>query len=241
VRARGRSGDGGLRDARLRQAPLSPFTPPSGTLAICNTSGARAVTGSFSYTLTALASAGGTQVLTVPVGACTSKSFYNQGVTVTVTETVPPRDSVAAIALTGDTTSSASSNLAAGSAVVTVGSGQATLTFQTNGPLQHCVVPSVVGLTLPAAATSLRKHSCRPRRDPPGLFEGGARRACDQSDPQARRDPRTQRTGRTRPEPRPSAVMQNVTSSLCCSACGRGDDAMTSARTAPSECSTPSP
>jgi PASTA domain len=142
--------------------PSPPFTPPSGTLAICNTSDARSVTGSFSYTLTALASAGGTQVLTVPVGTCTSKIFYNQGAAVTVTETVPPGDSVAAIALTGDTTSSASSNLAAGSAVVTVGSGQATLTFQTNGPLQHCVVPSVVWLTLTAAATSLRKHSCRP-------------------------------------------------------------------------------
>jgi hypothetical protein len=143
--------------------PSPPFKPPpSGAIAICNTSGPRPVSGSFSYTLAALASAGGTQVLTVPVGTCTGQIFYNQGVTVTVTEAVPPGDSVAAITLTGDTTSSASTNLAAGSAIVTIGSGQAMLTFQTNGPPQHCVVPSVVGLTLTAATTSLRKHSCRP-------------------------------------------------------------------------------
>ena len=142
--------------------PTPPFTPPSGTLALCNMSGPRAVTGTFSYTLTALASAGGTQVLMVPAGTCTSKIFYTQGVTVTVTETVPPGDSIAAITLTGDTTSSSSNSLAAGSTIVTIGSGQATLTFQTNGPLQHCVVPNVVGLTLTGATTSLRKHSCRP-------------------------------------------------------------------------------
>ena len=65
--------------------PPAPFTPPpSGTLTVCNTSGVRPVTGSFSYTLTALASAGGTQVLIVPVGACASRIFYPQGVTVTV-------------------------------------------------------------------------------------------------------------------------------------------------------------
>jgi len=142
--------------------PPGPFAPPpTGTLAICNTSGARPVTGSFSYTLTALASAGGTQVLTVAVGACTSQIFYPQGVAVTVTETVPAGDVVASIALAGGASTVASSSLTAGSATVAIGSGQSTLTFQTNGPLARCVVPNVVGLMRTGATTSLRKHSCR--------------------------------------------------------------------------------
>ena len=97
----------------------------------------------------------------MPVGACTSRIFYPQGVTVTVTETVSAGDTVASIAIAGGASTIASSNLAAGSAAVIIGSGEAVLTFQTNGPIQHCVVPNVVGLTLTTATTSLRKHSCR--------------------------------------------------------------------------------
>ena len=142
--------------------PPGPFAPPpTGTLTVCNTSGPRPVTGSFTYTLSALASAGGTQVLTIAVGTCAGQVFYPQGATVTVTETVPAGDAVASIVLAGGASTIASSSLTAGSATVTIGSGQATLTFQTNGPLPHCVVPNVVGLTLTGATASLKKHSCR--------------------------------------------------------------------------------
>ncbi len=133
--------------------------PPTGTLAVCNTSGARPVTGTF--TLSTVASAGGTQVLSIPVGACAPQIFYPIGATVTVLETVPTGDTVAAISLAGGESKVASGTLAAGTAAVTIGAGQAVLTFQTNAPLPPCVVPNVVGLTLTNATTSLRKHSCR--------------------------------------------------------------------------------
>jgi eukaryotic-like serine/threonine-protein kinase len=142
-----------------KPAPFAP--PPSGTLAVCNTSGPRPVTGTFTYTLATLASAGGTQTLNVPVGTCTGQVFYPKGATVTVTETVPPGDTVAAISIAGGESSIASTNLAAGSVTVTIGLGQSTLTFQTNAPLPRCVVPNVLGFTLTTAGTSLKKHSCR--------------------------------------------------------------------------------
>src|SRR2546423_10759742 len=57
-----------------------PFVPPpEGTLSVCNTSGVRPVTGPFTYTLSALASAGGTPVPTIPVGTCAPPAFYPQG------------------------------------------------------------------------------------------------------------------------------------------------------------------
>lgn len=143
-------------------APFTPPPPPSGTLTICNLSGTRPVSGSFPFTLAAVASAGGTQAVTIPVGGCTGQIFYPQGVSVTVTASVPPGDAVQSIALSGTTTTSvASSSPAGATATVTVGSGQATLTFTTNAPPPHCVVPSLAGLTLTAATTSLHKHSCR--------------------------------------------------------------------------------
>jgi eukaryotic-like serine/threonine-protein kinase len=135
--------------------------PPTGTLAVCNTSGPRPVTGTFTFTLSTVASAGGTQVLSIPVGACATQIFYPIGATVTVIETVPTGDTVAAISLAGGESKVASSTLAAGTAAVAIGAGQAVLTFQTNAPLPRCVVPNVVGLTLTNATTSLRKHSCR--------------------------------------------------------------------------------
>jgi hypothetical protein len=121
--------------------------PPTGTLAVCNTSGARPVTGIFTFTFSTVASAGGTQILSVPVGDCATQVFYPVGSTVTVIETVPTGDTVAAISIAGGESTVASSSLAAGTAAVTIGGGQAVLTFQTNGPLPRCVVPGVVGLT----------------------------------------------------------------------------------------------
>jgi hypothetical protein len=140
----------------------APFAPPaSGTLAVCNQSGPRPVAGTFTYTLATLASAGGTQTLNVPVGTCSGQVFYPKGATVTVTETVPSGDTVAAISIAGGESSIASTNLAAGSVTVTIGLGQATLAFQTNAPLPRCVVPNVLGFTLTTASASLKKHSCR--------------------------------------------------------------------------------
>jgi hypothetical protein len=151
--------------AMAAKPPPSPpgayAPPPMGTLAVCNTSGPRQVTGTFAFTLSTVASAGGTQILSVPVGDCATQVFYPVGSTVTVIETVPTGDTVAAISIAGGESTVASSSLAAGTAAVTIGGGQAVLTFQTNGPLPRCVVPGVVGLTLTTATTSLRRHSCR--------------------------------------------------------------------------------
>jgi len=142
--------------------PPAPFTPPpTGTLAVCNTSGTTPVTGTFSYTLSTVASAGGTQVLSVPVGTCAPQVFYPKGSTVTVTEAVPAGDTVASITLAGGESTLSSSSAASGSATVVIGLGQAVITFQTTGPLPRCAVPNVVGLTLLTAGASLRKHSCR--------------------------------------------------------------------------------
>jgi PASTA domain len=143
--------------------PPAPFTPPpTGTLAVCNTSGTTPVSGTFSYTLSTVASAGGTQVVNVPVGTCAPQIFYPKGSIVTVTENVPTGDAVSSITLAGGESTLSASTPASGSATVVIGLGQAVLTFTTTGPLPRCIVPNVVGLTLTTAAASLRKHSCRP-------------------------------------------------------------------------------
>ena len=145
----------------------------SGILVICNASGARPVTGTFVYTTSTVASAGGTQTFSIPVGTCGARLFYPLGVSVTVTETVPAGDAVTGITLTPTaggpgTTTTAAANPSAGSAAVTIGTGQASLTFKTSGSGKAggggggaaCKVPNVFGLTLTAATSALRKAHC---------------------------------------------------------------------------------
>jgi hypothetical protein len=98
--------------------------------------------------------------VTIAAGTCSAQIFYPQGVTVTVTENVPVGDSVAAIAIGGGQSTLASSSPAAGSATVTIGSGQSLLTFTTDGPARNCVVPNVVGLPLAASTTAVRAAHC---------------------------------------------------------------------------------
>ena len=146
----------------------------SGILTLCNASGTRPVTGTFVYTAAAPASAGGTQTFNIAVGTCAPRVFYPLGVSVTVTENVPTGYAVTGIKLTptaggGGTTSVISSNTrSAGSANVTIGTGQATLTFTTSGSAKggggsggsSCKVPNVFGLSLTAAKTAVRKAHC---------------------------------------------------------------------------------
>lgn len=142
--------------------------PPSGLLTVCNESGARPVAGTFTYTFSAVASAGGTQTFNIAVGSCAPRVFYTQGVSVTVTENVPAGYAVTGIRLVATpggpgTTSVISANTpSAGSATVTIGTGQATLTFTTSSTTGAipCTVPNVFGLGLTAAKAAVRKAHC---------------------------------------------------------------------------------
>lgn len=142
---------------------------PGGELILCSASGVRVATGTFTFTLVTVASAGGTTNLNVPVGTCTGRLFYPVGVSLTVSENVPAGFAVTGITLgptpggSGTTSVLTSNTPAAGSAVLTVGTGQATLTFTTNGPAgasRVCKVPNVFGLALTAAKAALRKANC---------------------------------------------------------------------------------
>lgn len=145
----------------------------SGLLTVCSTSGARPTTGAtFTYTFSTVASAGGTTTFNIPVGSCSSRVFYPDGASVTVTENVPTGYAVTGIALTptpgGPGTSSVvtANTPLAGSATVTIGSGQATLTFTTSGPAtggggsSPCKAPNLFGLALTAAKAAVRKAHC---------------------------------------------------------------------------------
>jgi PASTA domain-containing protein len=140
-----------------------------GELILCNASGLRTATGTFTFTFVTVASAGGTTTLSVPVGTCTGRLFYPIGVSVTVSENVPPGDAVTGIVLaptpggSGTTSVITSNTPGAGSATVAIGSGQATLTFTTDGPAgtaRLCKVPDVFGLSLTAAKAAIRKANC---------------------------------------------------------------------------------
>jgi PASTA domain len=140
-----------------------------GELILCSASGARSATGTFTFTLVTVASAGGTTTLNVPVGTCTGRLFYPVGVSLTVSENLPAGYAVTGITLnatpggSGTTSVITSNTPAAGSATATIGSGQATLTFTTNGPAgaaRLCKVPNVFGLLFAAAKTAIRKAHC---------------------------------------------------------------------------------
>lgn len=149
-------------------APHPPdpgLTPPAGTLAVCSASGAHPVTGSFTYTMAAPASAGGTQTFSVAVGTCSPAVFYTQGVAVIVIENVPTGYAVTSIAVGGGESTLSSSSPASGSGTVVIGSGQSTVTFTTSGPAtsgqpRDCRVPFVIGLGLTAAKAAIVKASC---------------------------------------------------------------------------------
>jgi hypothetical protein len=140
----------------------------SGLITVCNASGARPVTGTFTYTLSTVAGAGGTQTFNIPVGACGPRIFYPLGVSLTITENVPTGVAVTDITLTttvgkaGTTSVISSSTPAAGSATVTIGTGDATLTFttsSTSGAIP-CKVPNVFGFGLTAAKAAIGKAHC---------------------------------------------------------------------------------
>ena len=146
----------------------------SGPLTICNVSGARPVTGTFVYTTSAPASAGGTQTFNIAVGSCGPRIFYPLGTSVTVTESAPTEYVVTGITIAptpgsgGPTTSVISSNMpSARTATVTIGTGGSSLTFTTSagaggggGGGASCKVPNVFGLALTAAEAALRKAHC---------------------------------------------------------------------------------
>jgi len=159
----------GLAAAMIPAAASAGRTVTSGQLILCSVSGVRQATGSFTFTFVTVASAGGTTTLTVPVGSCTGRLFYPVGVDVTVSETVPPGYAVTSIALgptpggVGTTSVLTSSTPATGSAVVRIGTGQATITFTTNGPsgaASLCKVPSVFGFSFTAAKAAIRRAHC---------------------------------------------------------------------------------
>ena len=147
----------------------------SGPLTVCNASGAHRVTGTFVYTLSAPASAGGTQTFSVPVGGCAPRVFYPLGTGVVVTESVPAGDTVSGITIKAtppdpSTTTVISPN-SGGSTTVTIGTGAATVTFTTTagtggggggggGGSSSCKVPNVFGLSLTAAEAAVRKAHC---------------------------------------------------------------------------------
>jgi hypothetical protein len=159
----------GLLASMIPAAAYGREAATGGELILCSASGVRSATGTFTFTLVTVASAGGTTTLNVPVGTCTGRLFYPVGVSVTVSENLPAGYAVTGITLNATpggpgTTSVITSNTpTAGSAIVTIGSGQATLTFTTNGPAgaaRLCKVPNVFGLAFTAAKTAIRKAHC---------------------------------------------------------------------------------
>jgi len=148
-----------------------------GELILCSASGLRVATGTFTFTFVTLASQGGTTTLNVPVGTCTGRLFYPVGASVTVTENLPASYAVTGIAIgptpggVGTTSVITSNTPAAGSAVITVGSGQATLTSHGQpraSPVARraarslsCapLVPAAQRSDLNAACTSVAKSS----------------------------------------------------------------------------------
>ena len=159
--------------AALALAPSAAAKPPapqpqpavnSGNIAICATQGAWPATGPLTFTLAAPASAGGTQVISVALGACSSVIWYPAGTSLSILETVPTGHAVTAITFAGSGTLTASTP-SSGSATVSIGSSSGTVTFTTSGPkpassTAPCKVPSLFGLTVTGAKARLKAHGC---------------------------------------------------------------------------------
>jgi hypothetical protein len=137
-----------------------------GTLILCNASGSPPISGSLTFTVSAPASAGGTQILTVAVGECAPQIFYPVGAPVVVTVNIPGGYTVTAITIGGGAATIISSNAAGGTATVLTGTGQSTLTFTTRSgpapppPPAPCRVPVVAGTTVTVAERAIRKAGC---------------------------------------------------------------------------------
>ncbi|HXR10756.1 MAG TPA: PASTA domain-containing protein [Gaiellaceae bacterium] len=145
----------------MRRDTPTTITTPSGTLVVCSAQGARPVSGTVTFTLAAPAADGGTITAPLSGQACTSKIFYPVGTTVTVDESLEPGYVVTSISFNANGGSRLTANTpAGGTATVSVGAGDATITFVTSGPPRPCVVPHVVGLTLGVAKTSLARGGC---------------------------------------------------------------------------------
>lgn len=137
-----------------------------GTLSVCNRQGNPPVSGLITFQLVAPASEGGTQVVTLGPGACTGRYFFSQGLQVVVIENVPAGAVVSSITITG-ASKIVQSSPASGTVTVGIGDADSVLTFTTSGggaPVARaCVVPKVVGLTLAAARTAIKRAACRVR------------------------------------------------------------------------------
>lgn len=140
--------------------------PASGTLTVCSASGNPPITIALTFTLAAPAGAGGTLVQTAGVGGCSAKIFYPVGTQVIVTENVPTGFAVTDIKLaSGSESTIGQTVLGAGVTTVTIGNGDAVVTYTTKGPgapsARACVVPQVIGLTLAAARKAISRAACR--------------------------------------------------------------------------------
>jgi PASTA domain len=162
-----------LLASALTLAPAAAAKPPapqpqpavnSGNVAICATQGAWPATGPLTFTLTAPASAGGTQIISVALGACSPVIWYPAGTSLSILETVPAGHAVTGITFAGSGTLTGSAP-SAGSATVSIGSSSGTLTFATSGPkpaggAAPCKVPGLFGLTVTGAKARLKARAC---------------------------------------------------------------------------------
>jgi hypothetical protein len=137
----------------------------TGTFTVCNAAGNPKPSGTFTYTLAAAAGAGGTITQNVAVGGCSAKIFYPTGAQLLVTQSAPSGDAVTGIKLSGGSESTLGQVvLSAAQAAVTIGKGDAVLTFTTKAPgmpRRTCVAPHVVGFTLSSARTLIKHAGCR--------------------------------------------------------------------------------
>ena len=194
----------------------------TGIVTLCSASGARTATGVFTFTLTTVASAGGTTTLTVPAGTCAAKLFYPTGVSVTVTQTASAGNAVTGISINaskggpGTTTVISANNPK--SRVCRHhdrnGGGDAHIRHQRADRSRTCL----------QGAECLRPHACcregrgsqgelHRRRGPQGVLESLLPRPRLQPEPAARHRSRAARRGRPHRQPRSPLSARGRTSS----------------------------
>jgi hypothetical protein len=146
--------------------PAQPAQPavPYGNITICAAQGAWPATGPLTFTLAAPAGAGGTQVISVGLGACSPVIWYPSGTALSILETVPAGHAVTGVTFAGSGALTASTPTA-GSATVSIGSSSGSVTFTTSGPKPAssavpCKVPGLFGLSVAAAKVRLKAHAC---------------------------------------------------------------------------------
>jgi hypothetical protein len=143
----------------------SQAATPSGTFTVCNAPGNPAPSGIFTFTLAAPGAYGGTIIQNVAVGSCSAKIFYPVGTPLLVTETLPTGYTVTGINLaSGSQSTLGQVILSIGQAMLTIGTGDAVLTYTMKAPgvpTRTCVVPRVVGFTLTSARKLIKRAGCR--------------------------------------------------------------------------------